>query len=117
MLKKFSKWLVKMFLFDVYFRTISSFCAMFARDSSCGMSGKFVQSWWQQQPVIIKKLTGLKQKLPKNDAVQTKIHKTFSCIDCLQSFGQYIGFLALQCCPKSIKTIFNTIFLCNVAWS
>ena len=36
---------------------------------------------------------------------------------CLVSLGQYTGFLALKCCPKSIKTTSVRIFLCNVAWS
>ena len=40
---------------------------------------------------------------------------------CLESLGHYTGFLAVQCCPKSIKTTLNRIFsramLSGASWT
>ena len=98
---------------EVMFRTILSFCSMLARDSSCAMSGKFVQCW---RDICSDRL------LSKHQPVQTKNRRKvmlfrrhctgfLSVQCCLESLGQHCTeFLPVQCCPKSIKTTLNRIF-------
>ena len=106
-MKKFQA--IRILLFPI-FHKILSFCLMLAGDSSCTMSGKFVQC-----------LRGIcnNQLLSKNYPVQNKncrkvmlfrrqCTELFPAEFCVESLRQYTGFLALQCCPKSIKTTLNT---------
>ena len=91
------------------FRTILSFCSMLARNFSCAML-----HWQLQQPVIIEKLTGLRQK------VMLRWYCTgFFPVQCyLESLGQHCRrILSVQCCAMSIKTTLNRIFFCaSLSW-
>ena len=97
------------------FRTILSFCSMLEFflckfGEICVILVRHLQ-----QPVIIKKLTISKWKLPKRDIIQTTLHWVFSVQYCLESLGQHCTeILPVQCCPKSITTLLNRIFSCKM---
>ena len=89
------------------FRAILSFCSILAPDFSCAMSVKFVQCW-----------RGIFSNRSK-----IKIVKKWCCLDDnalsyfpVQCCLEPLGFLSVQCCPKSITTTLNRFFMCNVVW-
>ena len=95
----------KRFPMMTLFRTIFSFCSMLAMlPILCNVREVCAMLVWHlQQPIIIKKLTSPKYKLPKSDVVQARLHRFFLCNDVWTSPEQHCaGFLPVQCFSRSI---------------